>query len=334
MTAPSNPADPILLTPKDEAEWLLWREADLTSTETAALFGVSPYETYYALWQRKAGLLTREFPDTERMKWGRRLEATIAAGVAEDKQLTVVPFKVYARHGSVPRLGASFDYSIEGGANIDASAGKGILEIKNVDARIGAAYWDITDEDAEVGEAPPHIELQLQHQLEVANREYGYIAALFGGNRAVVIYRERDRVIGTQIRERAAAFWASIARNEPPAPAFPADAETVARLHGVAEPGKVLDWRIEAPDGAMALLAEYEQWGLKAKEAEEGRKVAKAKLLQLVGDAEKVVSAAGTLSLGMVGPSEVSYTREGYRMFTFRRAKAVKAAASTDTAKE
>jgi putative phage-type endonuclease len=307
---------PTILTPADEAEWLRWRAEDITSTECAALFGVSPYETAYALWHRKRGTLTREFPDTERMKWGRRLEASIAAGVAEDHGLTIVPMKQYARHGSVPRLGASFDYSIEGGANIDPAAGKGILEIKNVDARVASQQWDIDGEE-EIGEAPAHIELQHQHQLEVMDRDYGYIAALFGGNRLAVIYRERDRVVGAQIRERVAAFWASIDAGTEPAPDFTRDAESIARLHGYSEPGKLLDWRIDAPDRAIDLLDRYAALGADAKRIADERDAVKAELLTLVGDAEKVLSPLGALSLSMVGPARVEYDRKPYRSFKF-----------------
>lgn len=309
-------ATPIIIPYASEAEWLALREQDITSTETAALFGVSPYETAFELWHRKRGTLTRDFPDSERMKWGRRLEASIAEGVAEEKQLVIAPMKAYARHGSVQRLGASFDYEIIGGANIGPAAGKGILEIKNVDALIARTQWEVGDDD-EIGEAPAHIELQLQHQLEVMNRTYGYIAALFGGNRLVVIYRERDYAIGAQIRARVATFWESIATNTEPAPDFGRDAATIARLHGYAEAGKMLDWRIDAPDTALDLLAEYQAIGKQAKALELKRDELKARLLLMVADAEKVLTPMGSLTLSMVGPAEISYTRKPYRNFKF-----------------
>lgn len=319
----------IILAPATEAEWLALREQDITSTESPALFDISPYETRYALWQRKRGAITKEFPDTERMKWGRRLEASIAAGVAEDLGLTIAPMKHYARHARILRMGASFDYSIEGGANIDPAAGKGVLEIKNVDARIGHQQWEV--EGDEIGEAPPHIELQLQHQLEVMDRDYGYICALFGGNRLVTIYRERDRVIGAEICRRVAAFWESIATNTAPSPDFARDAGTIARLNNVAEVGKMLDWRIEAPESALDLLAEYQALGKQITETETKRDAIKARLLMLVGDAEKVITPLGSLTLSMVGPATISYDRAPYRNFRFN-AVSPKKSTTPDTA--
>lgn len=325
---------PTFITPATEADWLALRAQDITSTEIPALFGCSPYETAYALWQRKRGALQRTIEETERMKWGKRLEPAIAAGFAEDRRLTIAPMKAYARHATVPRMGASFDYSIEAGENLDPAAGKGILEIKNVDARVAREQWETIRPDAatddsedagDLGEAPLHIELQLQHQLEVADREFGYIVALVGGNTPLVLYRERDRALGAEICRRVTEFWASIAADEAPAPDFRADAETIARLHGYAEPGKVADWRIEAPDGALDLLAEYERLGNVAKETAEARDAVKAELLTMVGDAEKVTTALGNLTLGMVGEARVEYVRKPFRMFRFT-AKKVKEA--------
>ena len=96
-----------------EAEWLALRERDVTSTETAALFGCSPYLTEYELWHRKTGQLPVEFEVNQRMVWGNRLESAIAMGIAEDFGLIVEPFKVYMRIPEL-RMGSSFDFKIIG----------------------------------------------------------------------------------------------------------------------------------------------------------------------------------------------------------------------------
>ena len=61
-----------------EAAWLKARQQDVTSTESAALFGMSPYTTHFELWHRKHSNTAPEFKSNERMKWGNRLEAAIA----------------------------------------------------------------------------------------------------------------------------------------------------------------------------------------------------------------------------------------------------------------
>ena len=42
-----------VLDPADEAEWLAMRRQDVTSTETAALFGLSPYTTAFEVWHQR-----------------------------------------------------------------------------------------------------------------------------------------------------------------------------------------------------------------------------------------------------------------------------------------
>jgi hypothetical protein len=53
------------------------------------------------------------------------------------------------------------------------------------------------------------------------------------------------------------------------------------------------------------------------KAAEDKQKVAKAELLQLIGDSERVICQDGvSISAGMVAEAEVkAYTRAGYRGF-------------------
>ncbi len=322
---------PTLYPYTSESDWLTLRAPDITSTETAALFGVSPYETKYELYQRKRGAIESSFEENERMFWGKHLEGAIAAGIADKLGLAIQPFKVYARHGDIPRMGSSFDFEILGTEESDPVSkdftivtpdprGPGILEIKNVDSLIARDQW-IAGGDEENPEAPIHIELQLQHQLEVTDREWGIIVALVGGNRPIVIWRTRDRMIGAMIREKVSAFIYDLEHGNEPAPDFSRDLDAIARLYNVAEPGKFIDLR----DGAavdevqrerIAILCEtYHELGKAMKSLEEKRDYCKAELLAEVKDAEKVLLPTFTISAGTVGEAEIAYTRKAYRLF-------------------
>lgn len=289
---------------ESQENWLKLRTQDVTSTESAALFGMSPYATAFELWHRKkSGEVGAPF-DSERMKWGRRLQDSIARGVAEENGLSAAaPLTAYARHDE-SRMGASFDWICNKDFDDELP---GLLEIKNVDSLVYSRDWT-------ADEAPAHIEIQLQHQLEVIGYEWGWIVALVGGNRLVIIKRKRDHAVGQAIRAKIDAFWASIDANEPPAPDFTKDAETIARLYGFAEPGKVLEARENARLNELA--KEYAQFSEKAKLAEKARDAVKAEMLTLIGDAEKTLLDGGTVSAGVVGPTEIAaYTRKGYRHF-------------------
>lgn len=310
----------IILQPADEAEWLAMRRQDVTSTEAAALFGLSPYTTEFEVWHQKKSGEEVAFTDNERMAWGRRLEPTIAQGVAEDQGWTVEPFKTYVRDDEV-RMGSSFDFRI-----IDTERGDGILEIKNVDRSVFAKKW-IEHEDGEI-EAPEHIEMQVQHQMEVADMNWCVIAALVGGNELKMIHRKRDRAIGKAIRKKVTDFWQSIADDRQPQPDYERDYQRILN----SQIGDVGDDVIEADQDLDDLVAEYVLASTTRKDAEAAERVAKAKIMERVGTASKLRSAYGTLSCGVSGATQGklitaemvgTYTgaRKAFRNFRFTPAK-------------
>jgi putative phage-type endonuclease len=270
------------ITYSSEAEWLSLRLDDITSTESAALFGLSPYVTEFELWHRKKAHQHIEFEENNRMKWGQRLQNVIAEGIAEDLNITVQPMTYYGRHSDCPGMGASFDYEV-----VNHPDGPGILEIKCVDTRAVKAW--------EADEAPAHIEAQVQHQMEVAEYEWCIIAALVGGNDPRIIYRKRDHDVGRILREKITAFWQSIKDDKPPEIDYARDTECVIRLHQSA--GESVLTADEELIGAMTL---YQTLATEANKAIRWKEEQKARILQLVGDKyNKVVSDTLTLSCGM-----------------------------------
>lgn len=296
------------INPEDRDHWLQLRLADVTSTEASALFGISPYITHFELWHEKKSHKINDFASSERMMWGSRLEAAIAKGIAEDRDWKIRQVNRYCR--AEGGLGSSFDFERVG----DETA---ILEIKNVDGLQYAQQW----EDTEAGiQGPPHIELQVQHQLLVSGREKAYIGVLIGGNRLEVLERDADPAVHLAIQKKVAEFWHSIERNTPPAPDYARDAKFVAKLYSYAEPGKI----IESPVGVDALVDEYRGAGQQEKDAKSRKDAAKAQILEMIGDAEKVLGNGYSISAGLVGPSEVAYTRDGYRLFRVNKKKGKK----------
>ena len=284
--------------PKSELEWLQARTNDITSTEISALFGISPYITEFELWHRKKTKDVVKIEENTRMKWGKRLEPTIAMGIAEDHDLKITPFKEYVRLIDF-KIGSSFDYSI---------GSDGLLEIKNVDARVYNSGWEISDDDIQ---APNHIEMQVQHQLLVSGRKYALIGAFIGGNEITLLKREPDKDIQDAILRKTKAFWASIEANQPPKPDFEKDYEFIRHLNSYAEPGKI----IEPNDRMIDLSQKYKLLSDQIKVAESQRDGIKAELLTMMGDAEKVKGDTFSISAGIIGEAQVSYTRKSYRDF-------------------
>jgi putative phage-type endonuclease len=296
--------------PRDEKHWLELRKQDVTSTETAALFGISPYMTHFELYHRKHDNLDVEFEPNERVKWGTRLQDSIANGIAEDQNWHIRRMDEYI-HDTDLRMGASFDFEF----SID-SLGKGILEIKNVDSLAFRDGWIV---DGDNVEAPPHIEIQVQQQLALSGFKVAYIGALIGGNRVVLIRREPDISVIGAIKKRIKEFWESVESNNPPRPDFARDSDFIASLYSYAEPNKVFN----ATERVSVLAQQYRSAAQDAKAAEEKKDAIKAEILTLIGEASKVVGEWGLISCGLIGPCHMEYERKGYRQFkpTFKKEK-------------
>lgn len=294
----------------DEQTWLEARLKDITSTEVSALFGISPYTTPFELWHRKKDGVVVRLEDNQRMRWGRRQQDSIAAGIAEDEGWTIRKMTEYIRNPDL-RVGSSFDFAI---------GEDGLLEVKNVDGLVYKQEWS---EDEKGIQAPLHIEIQVQHELLVSGRDYCYIGALVGGNKDVLIKRTRDLAVIEAIIQRVAEFWQSIEDNNPPPPDYEADAEFIGKLFGYATPGKLLN--VVEDKEMLAKALSYKEMVDLIKTYEAQRDAIKAEFLTKIGDAEKVIGEGFTISSGVVGPAQISYERAGYRTFkiTWKKEKKI-----------
>lgn len=314
----------IIHTPANREQWLALRKPVVTSTEVSALFGYCPYLTALELALLKTGQIEDDFEENDRTTWGTRLQDSIAAGIAHDYGVDVRPMKEFITCDDA-RIGASFDWRIVGvnAAKCDdqslrlafAEHGDGILEIKNVDS---LAYRDKWIDDT----PPVHIELQVQQEIECAGVQWGVVAALVGGNRAKLTLRQRYEEVIISIRDRVGEFWTNLEKGIMPAADMPEDAETIRRLYNFAEPGKLADLRGNAQATEWARL--YKAASDDIKEATDRKDVARAELLQIIGDAEKALVDGFSISAGMIGPTPIAYTRAGYRDFRVFEKKAKK----------
>lgn len=306
-----------------EAAWLQARTRDVTSTESAALFGLSPYVTAFELYHRKKSGTVPAFQLHERIKWGNALEEAIARGIAAEHGWEVAPMKDYWR---VPaeRVGSSFDFIITN----HPSGAPAHLEVKNVDFLTFKRDW-LKHDDGTL-EAAAHIEMQVQHQMLVSGFPRSYIGALVGGNRGLVIERERDEPVIQAIRAKCAAFWADVDAGREPAAVFPADAAAVIALHGHAEPGKLLDASADAE--LAALLAAYKEAAAREKNADEDKQSLHAQILARIGDAERVLAAGFKVSATVIADTPATLItaehvgktyggRRGYRRLTVTATK-------------
>jgi predicted phage-related endonuclease len=193
----------------DSEDWHSLRQKNVGGSEVGALFGCAPdYSlSHYALWMVKSGRVPAPEVNTQRAKWGLRLEDAIANARAEEVGWGIRKGG-YITDDTTPGLGCTLDYIIDSDPDED---GPGCMEVKNVDWMIHRRSW--------INEEPPlHIILQHQHQLAATGYAWGEITALVGGNDLKPYrYKANPKVI-KGIRQKVTEFWESIAAGESPDP--------------------------------------------------------------------------------------------------------------------
>lgn len=310
-------------TPANRNDWLAMRKLDITSTDAAALFGMSKYMTAFEVACLKSGEIEDSFKENERSEWGAELEDVIARRIGLKYGVMVQPKKTYIRLPLV-RAGASFDYEIVGITDTESHLiedcslrtmfslhGPGLLEIKNVDYLIFRDEWQV----GEKPEAPPHIEIQLQHQLFVSGYSWGCIGAFVAGNKLHLIIRMSDPEVHFVIAKRVAKFWGNLEQGIYPPAAQPEDNWIVKKLYEHAEPGKLLDASGDKmPPEMLPLVREYLLAAREEKKAKDRKETAHVNLLKIIGEHEKVISDIATISCGMVAETRVeAFTRKAFR---------------------
>ncbi|KVH51205.1 YqaJ viral recombinase family protein [Burkholderia diffusa] len=291
-------------------EWLELRRTGIGGSDAAAALGESPYLTPYELYLDKLGLAPpRE--ETERMRMGRRLEAVIADEYALTRRVKLRRRNQPVRHPKYPWMFASPDRLVEG-----QRLG---LEAKSVDpAAFRFGEWGDEGSDA----VPTHYLLQTCHYMCVLGYEHWDLAALVGGNHLRVYTIHRDPELEEMLIEREHAFWKLVEQREPPEPDFahPSTLPLLKRLHPGTDGGV-----IELPPLAEALHRTRLDFDAQIKDCKAGADAARARLLQLMGDA-----AVGRLPSGGEYRRKV-VARAGYEVaastyvdFRFIKSKEVK----------
>ncbi len=253
----------ITITPDNEEHWLKLRDEDITSTMMSALFDVSPYNTRFDIYHNKKNGVELPFKMNERIEIGSRMEEFAGHEVLIKHGWEGHLFKDYIRIPEL-KMGSSFDFEV-----ICPERGKGILEIKAVDYFQYKEKWE---ED----EAPPHIEIQLQHQLMVAGPEYkwGVIAVWTGIYDHHLIIRERDEEMMKVLEAETKKFWKQVEDGEEPDIDLYRDCDLVVKLCDG-------DQDIDLSDNEN-LLMKYHRLNREVKEAQKELKETKTQIANVM----------------------------------------------------
>lgn len=205
------------------AEWFRVRANGLGGSEIAAVMGLSPWESRFSLWHRKAGTIAPQ-PDNAGMSWGRRLEDPIAHAFQDSHpELKLRRAGGMWRSKDRPWQLANPDRFITGNGYEAVQ----ILEIKTAHAS-QAFEWGLTGGEG----VPIYYRCQCLWYLDTFGLESARLAVLIGGSdyrEFVIDYDEAEAQI---MRAAGEEFLATLAANQrPPIDESDATYQAVRELH-------------------------------------------------------------------------------------------------------
>jgi len=266
------------VTIEDDKQWHELRKRNIGGSDVAALFGASPWMTEFTLYAEKSGITEYQVDENNKMRLGKYLEPFIGELLAKELGWNVVRSREYHLSSTVTGMGCTLDFDVT-----DHEWGPGICETKVVFDY--ADYMEFWSDDR----APPHIELQVQHQLAVTGRPWAAIAVLVmqTGTLAPAIIRRPIPAVISEIELKVQMFWESVKAKRRPEPTG-TDAElSIMRLIWPArEPRKI----VEIASGDLNSEASLYRWASEQLAGMERQKTAsKAKLLAAAEDAELLI---------------------------------------------
>ena len=212
------------------------------ASETAAVMGVSPWQTPYELWLVKTG--RKATVETEVMRHGTATEPAARAAFELESGLIMQPLVM-----------VDGDYS----ASLDGITllGDTIVEIKCPFRGQTSELW----QTVRTGSLPAHYMLQVQHQLMVSKAKIAYLW-VYNGQQGIGICIEPDEVAYAKIKSAWETFQPYLDSDTPP---HMTDQDTLTRSESV--------WQQAAQD-YLSCKASSDEAQTKADEA-------KAKLISL-----------------------------------------------------
>lgn len=204
----SLPSPTIVQLPQGSPEWLAYRLTKFNASESAAVLGLSPWQTPYQLWLQKTGR-SEGCNANQAMLRGTELEPAARAAYEDQTGLVMQPLVLEAG-----RYSASLD-----GMTLEGDL---VLEIKCPLRGTRSGLW----QDVAAGAVPEHYLIQVQHQLMVSGAQSGHLW-VFDGNQGILHEIARDDACMDRIQAAWEAFSVHLDTDTPPPLT---DADTVQRL--------------------------------------------------------------------------------------------------------
>jgi predicted phage-related endonuclease len=268
--------------PLDVDAWLLARQNGLGASDTSHLFGVGYAPSLKRLWNSKV----KPYQPPGIKGWERSECDPVPGQISE---------AAWMGHLMEPCIARLFEFHTGKKVFQPSQYYKGIGPFQVSPDRIVEnefAFLEIKNqseyrrEDWEYGGVPKEYNVQCQCQMSCApGMQYMYIAALLGGNSFVFRKIERDDALIEEIGRRGQDFWDTyvVPKVEPPI-TYVGDLDDVQYVKP--QNSKV----IELDSQLNNLAQQYLDAKAETKKADEQVEIAKAQLMESLGDAESAIN--------------------------------------------
>ena len=253
-------------------EWLDWRKKGIGGSDVSVVCGINQYQSPVELWMEKTNQLPHQEAG-EAAYWGTQLEALVRSEFTKRTGIVVAPVKQLLQSEEHPFMLANLDGVCE-----HPIYGSCIFEAKTASAYKTENWND---------KIPDEYMLQIQHYMAVTGYQGTYIAVLIGGNTFRWKFVERDEELITMLIRLEREFWNHVQDMTPP----PLDgSEASARFLRERFPDSLPSSRIDLPEDANALIAQYDNACEELKRITERKQEAENLLKQMLGENEMGVA--------------------------------------------
>lgn len=269
------------------------RQQFIGASDSAAVLGLSPYQSPVDIWALKTGMVEPEdLTANAAVQRGIDLETTVGRMFKAETGLKLLRGLTEV-HPTLPYVGANLDYAIEG---------SGIP----VECKTTQSFGDEWGEPG-TDEIPQHYITQVQHQMAVTDSPTAYLAALSIREWSLRVYKiDRDvELINDFMLPAYAEFWCCVQERRMPTidPSSPTALKTLKRLYP-GTTGEIVQLSHLAAEAALKM----ENFKAIVKEANAGADVSKALIMAEMGEASIGVLPDGT------GFTRKRVERKGYEV--------------------
>lgn len=271
-------------------EWLEARNAGIGGSDCAAILGLNPYKSRYALWAEKTGkIVPEDISDKEAVRLGNDLEEYVARRFTE---ATGIPHRLYRYILKNPE----FPFAL---ANIDRMLRcEGGLEIKTTSSY---EYGKLLED----GKIPDVWMCQMMHYMMVTGAPYWYLGALVFGKGFYCIKLDRDEEEIAALAAAEREFWELVQSDTPPGvDGMESTTEALSTIFADSN-GENID--LSAMAGHLEALAQFSAEEKRIKEAKEAEQNA---IKAFMGECEK--GSFGATSVSWKPQTRRSFDKERY----------------------